>query len=44
VFFFAPSFLPLFVTNVEAMKSVVYSSRKTAFSEGTNGKSGVGLN
>lgn len=32
------------VTNVEAMESVVYSSRKTAFVEGRNGQFGVGLN
>jgi hypothetical protein len=32
------------VTNAEAMKSVVYSSRKTASIEGRNGQFGVGLN
>jgi hypothetical protein len=36
--------LTLFVTNAEAMESVVYSSRKTAFVEGRNGQFGVGLN
>ena len=36
--------LTLFVTNADAMESVVYSSRKIAFVEGRNGQFGVGLN
>jgi len=36
--------LTLFVTNVEAMKSVVYSRRKTGFFEGKKEIFNVGLN
>jgi hypothetical protein len=36
--------LTLFVTNAQAMESVVYSGRKTAFVEWSKGRFGAGLN
>jgi hypothetical protein len=41
---FTPSFLTPFVTNVKAMKGVVYSYRKTRFLEGKKEIFNVGLN